>query len=97
MTRKRVASALLALSSAAFAAGCASPKEPDYAGEELVCEWQTRPQYVGSSVRVRPERVCRPVAQRAEEPPPMPAGVKPSGGRPARIEVESEESAPDAK
>ena len=72
MTRKRVASALLALSSAAFAAGCASPKEPDYAGEELVCEWQTRPQYVGSSVRVRPERVCRPVARARRSRPRCP-------------------------
>lgn len=97
MTLNRVSAAVLAISSVALAAGCASPPQPDYAGEELVCEWQTRPQYVGSAVKVRPERVCRPVAQRGQEPPPMPADVQPSGKKPARIEVESEESPPEGK
>jgi hypothetical protein len=74
------------------ALGCAAPA-PDYAGEEVVCEWVMSPQYVGfgGSLRIRPERRCRAVPLRSAEPPSPPGDLRPAPGPAPKIEVESEE------
>jgi hypothetical protein len=82
-----------ALACAGHGAGGSGSQEDDYGGENVVCEWVTRPQQVGAggSVRVRPERQCRPVPAARREPPEVQGDVKPAPGGPPRIEVESEE------